>query len=74
MLLALVILANVGVALWDISLVRLILKNREARLLRKLRRNRSSHLARLYRRAVGTKAGEVIAFPAQHYINQTLVA
>lgn len=74
MLLALVILANVAVLLWDISLVKTILRNRERRLLRKLKRNRSSHLARLYRKAVGKPAGEVIAFPAQHYINQTLVA
>jgi len=70
----LLVLANIGMVALNIYLVRERLSILEAKALRKLRRYRSTKLGRLYRKAVGKKAGEVLAFPNQHYINQTLVA
>lgn len=69
-----VALVDVALVMWNVSLVKTILHNREQRELRRLRRYRSTKLGRLYRKAVGAKEGEVIPFPNQHYINQTLVA
>lgn len=71
---ALLILANVGLVVLNAYLIKERLAILEAKALRSLRRYRSTKLGRLYRKAVGKKAGDVLAFPNQHYIDQTLVA
>jgi len=68
------VLANVALVVLNGYLIKERMAILEAKALRRLRKYRSTKLGRLYRQAVGKKAGEVLAFPNQHYINQTLVA
>jgi hypothetical protein len=73
-LITILVIANLTLIGVNVHLVKVLMAQSEARLLRKLRKYRSTKLGRLYRKAIGKKAGDVLAFPNQHYINQTLVA
>jgi hypothetical protein len=71
-LITILVIANLTLIGVNVHLVKVLMAQSEARLLRKLRKYRSTKLGRLYRKAVGKAV--VVKFPHKELHKELLVA